>query len=100
MHEFVVRDGSLVFLELAPVGFAAERAQVRRRLVRRFLVHRPRGGPGEEEKECQPMGNERAKHQFGIFEFNTMIAPCSRFFSSATWSASPGAARSSLAWRN
>ena len=49
MHELVVRNRGLIFLQLAPIRLAAERAQVGRGLVRRFLVERSRRPAGRAE---------------------------------------------------
>ena len=84
VYELVVCDCGLIFLQLAPIRLAAEGAQIGRGVVRRFLVERSGGRNAEQKEEREPARNERTKHQLGIFEFNTMIAGCSRFFSSAT----------------
>ena len=43
MHELVVRDRGLIFLQRAPIRLAAERAQIGRGVVRRLLVERSGG---------------------------------------------------------
>jgi hypothetical protein len=93
VHEFVVRNCALKFLQPAPIRGATERAQVRRRVVRQFLIDGADGGRAGEQKKQEAAQQERAKHQFGISDFNTMIVGCSRFFSSATSSANRAAAR-------
>src|SRR4030095_12186758 len=100
MHELVVRDRGLIFIQRAPIRLAAERAQIGRGVVRWFLVERSGGRQAEHEEEREPARNERTKHQLGIFEFNTMIAGCSRFFSSATSLANRAAMRCSRAFQN